>query len=244
MRAEKTRFIRIRYLAVFSSLFVLGGLMYSDASAQGPGGNRLSPEKAQAAWSAQASGIASEAGLSSSNAEKLASAYASSRESQGTALRELFSSGQRAPGMFQEMQTLNEKERKALAEALGEFLSDGEVGKVIALLGTFSRNWDRLISGLLGLELEDGVGEKVYPMISAYVVKSDKARSEAMASGNFQGIRESSRVLRQELNGQVSGVLSEEQMAAWKSATARPQFGGGGGRPGGRPSGGGPGGQD
>lgn len=245
MRAKKTRFFGVRSLVVFSSLFVLGGLMCLEASAQRGGGNRLSPEKAQAAWSAQSGGIAHEAGLSSSNAEKLASAYAASRESQGTAIQELFSSGQRGPGMFQEMQGINEKERKALAEALGEFLSDSEAGKVMVPLGTFSRDWDRLMSALLDLEVEDDASEKVYPMISAYVVKSDEARAEAMASMDFQSMRETSRVLREELDGQVSGVLSEEQMTAWKSATARPQFGGRGGRP--SPPGGGrgrPGGQN
>lgn len=205
-----------------------------DASAQfGRGGPQLAPEKLEAAWALEAKGVANELTLSENSAAKLAGLYKEARESHQKGMQELFAGGGGGMGRMQGMRDLNEKERAALEKALQDVLSAEQSASATKLLGTFNRQWDRLVDTLAAFELED---EKLFPalkLVNRYVVDSDKARSEAMANMDFESMRTVSQELKAKLDSSLAETLSEEQLAKWKEATARRGgrgggFGGGG----------------
>lgn len=209
----------------------------ADATAQRRGGGpRLDPANQAAAWKLQASGVAHELSLGDEEAAKLAEAYTAARKAHDAEMQELRGTGERGPGMFQQMQEINAKERSKLGEALNGFLDEEQTAKALAPLGTFNNQWDHLAHVIGGFDLENEKQHKALALVSAYVVKSDEARESAMASGDFQSVRESTRVLKEDLDKSLADVLSEEQLAKWNEQTAfrgRGGPGGGGGRRGG-----------
>lgn len=210
----------------------------AQAQAGGGGGRgpQLSPEKTEAAWAAQSGGVSQEHGISGENATKLAAAYKESRASQGKAMQELMATAERGPGMFQEMQAINEAEAAALKTKLAEFLSGEEVDAVMPALGSYNRQWDRFTDTLLGFGLEADALQKGHSEVVKYVVASEKARAEAMAAMDMEAMRAASQKLKAELDESMGGILSAEQLTAWKEATQmRGRGGGGPGGGGGRP---------
>lgn len=225
-------------------LMVLAGWMPDAAAQPGRGGPQLAPEKAEAARKLQADCVAKELGLSEKSAEGLVDAYKAARTTYDAGVRELSAEqGGDRMGRFQAFRELQEEERGKLEEALKGFLKPEQVGQALTSLGTFSRQWDRYADTLGGFGLEDG---KLYPALDLtckYVIASDKARREAMASMDFQSMRGATQELKAKLDAGLAEILSEEQLAKWKTATAgRGRGGPGGGGPrGGGPGGGGPG---
>ena len=59
-----------------------------------------------------------------------------------------------------------------------------------------------------------------------YVVASDKARAEAMAAMDFQSMRSAMQELKGKLDADLAEILSEEQLAAWKTGTTQRGRGG------------------
>lgn len=216
---------------------VVGAITLSFAGsvmAQRGGGQGLSPEKRDAAWGIEAGGVAQQLKLSDEKAAKLTAAYKAARTSQGEAMRELRATAERGPGMFQEMQALNEAELGKLKKSLAGDLSDDEITGALASLGTFSTQWDRLVDVFASFGLGDDKQGKGLALIAKYVVDSDKARAEAIANMDFQSMRGAMQTLKGELDTAIAATLSEEQLATWKEKTAqrgRGGRGGGGGRP-------------
>jgi hypothetical protein len=202
----------------------------ANASAQGRGGPPMDPEKQAAAWKLESQGVAHELSLDDAAAMKLAEAYAAARKAQGAEMETLRGTGERGPGMFQQMQEINAKERSKLGDALNGFLTEEQTTKALAPLGTFNNQWDRMADVISGFKLEDEKLYKALALISKYVVESDEAREKAMASGDFQSVRDSMQELKAGLDKSLADVLSEEQLATWTEATAsRGGRGGGGG---------------
>ena len=204
------------------------------ATAQfGRGGPQLDPEKQEAAWGLQVAGVAKELGLSGEDAGKMSEAYDVVRKSYQEARQDLFSGGG-GRGAFQELQAISDEERAKLKSALSEFLSEEQVDKAMPSLGSFNRQWDRFVDALAGYELDDEKQHEALAFVKVYVVDSEKARSLAMMSGDFQSIRSSNQELKETLDGQLAKILSEDHLTKWKAATASRggrggRFGGGGG---------------
>jgi hypothetical protein len=200
---------------------------------RGGGGQGLSPEKRDAAWSIEAGGVADGLKLSAEKAAKLTAAYKAARTSQGAAMQELRATAERGPGMFQEMQALNEAELSKLKKSLEGDLSADEITGALASLGTFSAQWDRLVDVFASFGLTGDKSSKGLALINKYVVDSDKARAEAMANMDFQSMRGAMQTLKGELDTAIGGVVSAEQLTEWKEKTAQRGRGGrgGGGRP-------------
>ena len=199
------------------------------ATAQfGRGGPQLDPEKQEAAWDLQVTGVAKELGLSEEDAAKTSEAYKVVRKSHQEARQELFSGGG-GRGAFQELQAVSDEERAKLESALTDFLSEEQVDKAMPSLGSFNRQWDRFVDALASFELGDEKQHEALNLIKVYVVDSERARSLAMLSGDFQSIRSSNQALKETLDGQLAKILSEDQLAKWKEATASRggRFGGG-----------------
>jgi hypothetical protein len=147
------------------------------AGAQGRGGGpQLSPEKLNAAWTLEAQGVSKDIGLSEADANKVVAAYKTSRESHGKAMQELMSTGERGPGMFQQMQEIADTERSTLAKGLETEIGKANADKAVAVLGTYNRQWDRFVDTLAGFGLESDKQFKGLSLIATYVVAASKAQ--------------------------------------------------------------------
>lgn len=219
---------------------VVFGIGAVAANAQGPGGPQLSPEEREAAWELQAKGVAKDLGLADDATAKLVEAYKAARKSHQEALAGLAGGG--APGgggalgggggaeRFQAFQKLNEEHRAKLKEALSGVLNEEQAGKALASLGTFNRQWDRMVDTLAGYGLDAEKQAKGLSLIAAYVVEADAAMAKARESGDFQAVRTAAQGLKEKLDSGMAEVLSAEQLAEWKTATAFRGGRGGAGR--------------
>jgi len=204
------------------------------ATAQGPGGGgrggpRLSPEEASAVWTLEATGVSKDIGLNDADSGKVVAAYKTSRESHGKAMEDLMATAERGPGMFQQMQEIADTERGKLAKDLETAIGKEKADKVVAVLGTYNRQWDRFVKVLSDFNLEAGKQSKGLSHIAEYVVGSSKAQEEAMASFDMEGMRTAMQELKATLDKQLADVLSAEQLATWSEQTAG-RGGPGGGR--------------
>ncbi len=230
MRVESAGIVRKGGWMAWSAMFAVACLVSVDAMAQRGGGIQISQEKLDEAWKAQATEVSRGFKLDTEKIAKVVEAYKASRESQAEQVQELFSGGQRGPGMFQEMQEINETESGILKENLMKFLSEKESETAATSLGSFNREWDRLVVTVLAFKLEPEKQTKALELIAGYVVESNKARAEAIAAQDFQSLRTASEELRGMLDMSIASLLSAEQIETWKTETQRRQRGGGGGR--------------
>ncbi len=202
-------------LSIVGFIFLLGGA--TEVSAQFRGGPQLTLEKAQAAWTLAARGVANELSLSKKVTSQLVDAYKAARESYQKAMEELRGTGGRG---FEGFRELAGKERGKLETALKGFLSDKQAAEAIASLGTFNGEWDRMLDVIAGFKLND---KKLFPalaLISTYVVDYSKAANTAMANQDWQSIRTARETHKATLDSGLAGILSKEQLATWNEATA------------------------
>lgn len=207
-------------------------LWQSAAVAQGRGPS-LPPDKLNAAWTLEAQGVARDLGLSADETSKLVDAYKDVRASHQAALTELMQTAERGPGMFEQMQEINDTQRANLEKQVSGFLSKEQTDAAVKSLGTFNRQWDQYVDALSGLGLEKDKQYQALTLIAQYAVDSNAARDEAMAAMDFQGMRSSMQALKEKLDASMADILTADQLAQWKEATAM-RGGRGGGGPGGR----------
>lgn len=195
----------------------------TDAAGQrrgGFGGPQLSPEKAEAAWKYQADSASIAIKVDSKElAGKLHEAYVAVRKSQQEAMGELRSNTERGPGMFQAFQELNRKERAKFSETLSSFLSKEQTTQAMVSLGTFSGTWDRYVDVLTGFDLERKGLHSGLSLLLTHTIDSEKARSEAIANMDFEGMRSMRQELKAKLDTDLAGLLSEDQLAEWTDRT-------------------------
>lgn len=205
-----------------------------NAAAQqgGGGGPRMTDEERAAAWTIEATGVSKELGLNEADTSKVVAAYKKSRESHGNAVQELRDSGAVGPEMFQQMQAIADTERGKLAAELEAAIGKEKADTAITTLGTYNRNWDRFVNVLASFGLDTGKQQQALGHIAKYVVDSDKAQQEAMASFDIDGMRAAMQEIKASLDSSMEGLLSAEQLATWKERTAGRGGPGGGGGPG------------
>lgn len=245
--------LRSKIQAGSNALMCLAGLALMIASAAsvsaqgGPGGRgrpSLEPEKQAAAWKVQASTVARSLRLDETETNQLTEDYEAARKGHGEAmakLREDLGEG----GGFGNMQMylqLSDKSRGEFGAVLGEYIEEEQVATALESLGAFSSEWDRMADTLTGFDLAQTDLASALDSVMAYVVATTKARKEAIASFDFQVIRTLRQEAKEELDGKLASILSEEQMEDWTESTTRRRRGGPGGGGSGGPGGGGPGG--
>jgi hypothetical protein len=236
------------------------------ARPDGPPGDRaprelLSPEKAKAAWTVEATGVAKHVGASDDQAKAVVIAYAAARESQAKASektrQELMEKAQKAGGDdggpggrgglgaegMKAMEEINAKEREKLHKALAATLSADQTTKAMASLGTFNRQWDLMVDTIVGFGLDGAKQQDALNAIEEFVVVQGKIRPGAGAAGggDREAMRSAMQESRQKLNDSMKKVLSADQLTKFEEATR-----GGGRGPGGPggPRGGGRGGDN
>ena len=192
------------------------------ATAQrGRGGPGLSPEKAEAAWKLEAECVAKRLALATKETEGLVKAYGAARKSHQEAMEKLAAeAGEDRRARFEAYRELTKKERGKLTEALKGLLKEDQIAQAMASLGTFDRRWDRYVDLLAAFELGDEKLSKALALVEQSVIESNKARREAMATQDWESMRETRRTLKEKLDTALAEVLSEEQQAKWSEATA------------------------
>ena len=200
------------------------------AAAQGGGGPQLADADRDAAWALQAKGVASSLELSDELAAKLTEAYKASRTSLQEAVEKLADTAGGGQGRMEAYRKLADDERAKLKTALAGFLTAEQADKAAASLGTFSRQWDRMVHTLAGFGLEEEKQNKALELVSGYVSESETALRDAIAQSDWQSVRTKMQTLKTGLDTALAEVLSAEQQATWNEATTfRGGRGGGGG---------------
>lgn len=201
-------------LSIVGLIFLLGGA--TEATAQFRRGPQLDPEKAQAAWTLAARGVARDLKLTKQVTSKIIDAYKAARESYQKAMQGLSGGG----GGFQAFRDLAEKERGKLETALKGFLSDKQAAEAIESLGTFNGEWDRFLDVIAGFKLDDKKLFTALALVRTYVVDYDKARRSAMGSQDRQSMRTARATHKAALDGGLSKILTPSQLITWNQATA------------------------
>jgi hypothetical protein len=189
------------------------------AFAQGGGGPQLADADREAAWALQAKGVAASLGLEDENATKLADAYSASRKSLQEAIEKLPDTGGGGAGRFEAYRKVADEQRAQLQTALAGFLTAEQADKAAATLGTFSRQWDRMVHTLAGFNLEEEKLNKALDLVAGYVTESDTAMRGVTAQGDWQTARTKIQDLKAGLDTALADVLAEDQLATWKEAT-------------------------
>lgn len=165
----------------------------------GFGGRQLSAERAKAAWSAQATGVAARLGLNADQTKALVAAYTASRESQGAAsdkMREEAMQKARDEGagpetmrnMMAKAEELNTAEREKLKAALTGAIGADSTAKAMPSLGLFSRQWDNLVDVFSTFKLDSANHQTGLNAIEDFAVSSAASQAQLRASrGNNQG---------------------------------------------------------
>lgn len=231
--SQLRKYRRIVYFAFTVATVCWGG--GAAAFAQGGGGPQLADADREAAWALQAKGVAASLGLEEENATKLADAYNASRKSLQEAIEKLPDTGGGA-GRFEAYRKVADEQRAELQTALAGFLTAEQAEKAAATLGTFSRQWDRMVHTLAGFNLEEEKLNKALDLVAGYVAESDTAMRGVTAQGDWQAARTKIQEMKAGLDTALAEVLAEDQLATWKEATT---YRGGRGSGGGQAQGGG-----
>jgi len=233
----------------------------------GMGGRQLSAERAKAAWSAQANGVAARLGLNVDQTKALVAAYTASRESQGAAsdkMREEAMQKARDEGagpetmrnMMAKAEELNTAERAKLQAALTTAIGADATAKAMPSLGLFSRQWDGIVDVFSTFKLDSANQQKGLNAIEDFAVSSGAAQAQLRASrGNNQGgaagggeagappdreaMRAAAQEGRQKFLDSMQPILNKEQLTKLEESLPGAGRGtGGGGGGGGRRQGG------
>lgn len=230
----------------------------------GFGGRQLSAERAKAAWTAQATGVAARLGLNADQTKAVVAAYTASRESQGAAsekMREEAMQKARDEGagpetmrnMMAKAEELNTAEREKLQAALTAAIGADATAKAIPSLGLFSRQWDNVVDVFSTFKLDSANHQTGLNAIEDFAVSSAASQAQLRASrGNNQGggqgggeaggppdreaMRAAAQEGRQKLLNAMQPILNKEQLT--KLEEALPGAGGRGQGGGGRRQGG------
>ncbi|MBS0189596.1 MAG: hypothetical protein U0573_09195 [Phycisphaerales bacterium] len=234
------------------------------------GGRPLSAEKAKAAWELEAKGVAHRLGLTADQTKSLTAAYLAARESQQSATekirQEAMQKAQENGGGFESMREMMKQveetttaERAKFKQAISGSLSSEQADKAVASLGTFSRQWDRIVDVFGGFKLEGDKQQQGLNAIEDYSVAMAAAQAKAQAAipqgppnrqapaeGGAPGaagteardaMRNASQEGRKKLTEALQPMLSKEQMTKIEETIGGGRMGEGGGR-GGRRNGG------
>jgi len=205
---------------VVGALCLLGG--FHNVFAQRSERLGLEPEKAATAQELEAKCVTRTLKLADDTTAKLVTLYQEARASHRTEAAKIWSSteGDRS-SKWQEYVEMTASEREKLKDTLGDILTDAQVSKALASLGTFTWGWDRMVDILAGLGLDDETLYKALGLVNEYVANSAKSAKNALTSGDWESVRTVYQNQKTKLDSGLKSLLTEEQLAKWTEASAR-----------------------
>lgn len=180
---------------------------------------RLDDATRDKVWAIEAGTVAKSLELSAEQTTKLKDAYKAARESQRKAIESAATQQQGGRRDFRKMMEVNQAEKAKLETAMNAFLKPEQTAKALATLGTFSRRWDPMVAELDGMKLEAKASDAAMKLVADYVAESEKARQAGMTTRD-EGMRDQLAKLKDKLDADLAKILSAEQLAKWKEATA------------------------
>jgi hypothetical protein len=180
-------------------------------------------KKGEVAWNLQVQSVAVELGLSKEKIDKLEAAYIAARKSQAQAIKALPEETDRQKSRAA-TEAVNTTERGKLGAALKSIVSDDQVVKILPLLGSFNKNWDKFILTLQGFGLSEEKMNAGVKLVNSYITSYEKARNVAMASGNRFSKKESQK-LKNNLDSDLAKILTDTQLTQWKEITTKGKAG-------------------
>ena len=190
---------------------------------------RLSPEKAQAAWQAQATHVGKSIGLNEEQLKTVLAAYAEVRQKHSDATAKATeeimakareeAGGERGGERGTFMQDLQKKigeidtaHRDELRTALAASLNQEQLDKAMPALGSFIHQWDFMTDSVLGFQLDEAKHSQAMVAMEKFVVATAKSRQEGQRAAGGDS--------RRELTESMRSILTEEQFAQFQRSSA------------------------
>jgi hypothetical protein len=166
--------------------------------------------------------VARQLGLSSEDETRIVTAYVSTR---GELIEALRAARQRARSESGEEgdqtreggasnRELTVARREALEGKLAGFLEPEQATKAMAVLGTFSQSWDRMVDAIDRMELDEARAAAALDHVQVYIADTAALRR----TGERSELREAYRSLRQKMYEGLGSLLDEQQMAMFRQA--------------------------
>jgi hypothetical protein len=214
-------------------------------------GGQLAPEKAKAAWELQARHLAQDLGLNDEQTKNIVAAYVDVREKHAESMRQLMEKMREGRGSDadenpqarrDELQKafgdLNTADREKLQAELAKSLNADQVSKAMVPLGSFSANWDMMVSTVSGFNLDQEKNKKAMDLMQSFVTMVTKIGEETEPEAR----RDANQQARTKLSDEMKAILTEDQFGQFQrtlgggrgGALRRP---GADGEPGARPGG-------
>lgn len=181
---------------------------------------RMSAEELEKVWTTEATCAAGALKMSKEETAKMVKAYVGALK----AYQEKVQALPRTRESFEQRRELAEKAQADLKAALAKAVGEEKAGKALAAMGPFGMRGfglDRMVNELLGFKLPKEKLSKAVAAVMKYNVELNKVFTAARDSGDREGMREKMQGLSEALNKELSGLLSEEQMATWKESRSR-----------------------
>ena len=215
--------MRVNRILGMAAVVGAAGLLGSNAIAQPPGGpgglgGLPAMEEMAKAWDSQAATVARSLTLDDAKTKQLTDAYKASREALAkAAVSQMAGGGQSGPGgsgRGEAYRKLITDERAKLDAKLKEFLTPEQATSALAVLGTYSVQWDGMVNSLNALGLDDKAKTDAMSAIAGYVTEAAKVREAA--GGDRDVMREKMGELRSKLEAELAKFLAADQLTKLK----------------------------
>lgn len=173
----------------------------------------------EALWKQQAEDATDNLGITGDDKSKLSALYLARRKTLQEKLDALDDSFQIGQNVFEEYRRLVEIERGKFKAALSDILNADQVEAAATSLGSFSRQWDRLLFAWRGMGLDPEKSKQGRLMIAAYIADWTKLREADPANDDTEYLRDELDRLKVGLDLSLATLLSDEQQTQWQQTT-------------------------
>jgi hypothetical protein len=130
-------------------------------------------------------------------------------------------------GDFEGMRKLQAEQQTQLQDSFKAFLDEAQAKEAAEVLGGFNRQWDRLVSVILGFGLDEAKQAEALGHTVAFVKASAKARTDNAGATNMDAVRTAMVAAKKTLDEAIAPLLSDAQKVEWTEKTSRGPRGGG-----------------
>ena len=190
----------------------------------------MTPKELEDAWTLQATYVAGTLALSEEQTAKLVDAYKAAREGYQSAFRGLIQAANMLfgedSGHWEPCKVVHKSQAEAAETEIAELekalsgIDKEKLRTAVVQLGTFSREWDRMVRVIAGFNLGDKQ-DKALELISTYNVDYTAAVNETMAARDFRAVSGVQKEHKARLDDGLKAILSKKQMTSWTKATPR-----------------------
>ncbi|MCC6694671.1 MAG: hypothetical protein IT365_03470 [Candidatus Hydrogenedentes bacterium] len=173
----------------------------------------------EAIWKQQAEDATDNLEITGDDKSKLSALYLARRKILQEQLDALDSNSQNVKDVYGEYRRLVETERGRFRAALSDILDAKQVEAVAVSLGSFSRQWDRLLFAWRAIGLDPEKSKQGRLMIAAYIADWTQMREATPADDDTEHRIDELEQLKVGLDLSLATLLSDEQQTQWQQTT-------------------------